>query len=111
MTLQQYIHSLRLTLPVNPTLTDWAKVEPMLSYARAVAKGPEAVKTYRDGLVAKEINKEVNRDTQIAILFNKDTEPEEYQKYQELRITCKARVDEKLATLQTKLDKILEEAD
>ena len=111
MTIYQYIHALRTTISDRPTRKEWATVEPMLSYARAVAKGPEAVKTYRDSLVAKEINKEVDRDTQIAIMFNKDSNPEEYQNYQELRVECKTRVDDRLATLQAELDKILKETE
>lgn len=108
MTLEQYIYNLRSTLPSLPTHAEWATVEPMLSYARAVAKGAEAVAEYRNKLIAKEINLVVTRDAQIAIMFNKETNPEEYQKYQEFRITCKTKVDDYLAGLQAELNKQLE---
>ena len=111
MTINQYIENLRSTLPSRPSRQDWNKVEPMLSYARAIAKGEDALKAYRSKLIAKEINTEVNRDTQIAIMFNRDIEPEEYQKYQDFRAACKAKVDDYLANLQATLDKILKEAE
>lgn len=107
MNVKDYIKNLRSSIPAFPTPDERASIEPMLSYARAYEKGAEALKAYRDRLIAREINAVHDKDAQFAILFNKDTKPEEHEAYQAFRISCKAKVDELMAKLKAELEEEL----
>ena len=59
-----------------------------------IHKASGTLERYRGLLIAEELNAlgyDINY--QIAIGFDKDTKPEEYNAYQAIRAQCKARVD------------------
>lgn len=99
--LTQYIDELRKKI-FSPEAT--VEDRERFSYAQSYKKGADALKAYRDRLIAREINAVHDKDAQFAILFNKDTEPEEYEAYQAFRIECKAKVDEHMAKLKAELE-------
>lgn len=78
-----------------------------LNYAKAYRRGEEALTLYRDRAIAAEIGRTYNQDAQLAILFNKDTHPDEYGMYQMFRAECKAKVDAEMAHLKAELEAIL----
>ena len=59
-----------------------------------IHKASGTLERYRGMLVADELNHEgYDINYQIAIGFDKDTKPEEYNTYQAIRARCKVRVD------------------
>lgn len=78
-----------------------------LAYARAYMQGEEGLNRYRDRAIAAKISKTYNQDAQLAILFNKDTHPDEYEAYQAFRAECKVAVDAEMKTLKEELEAIL----
>lgn len=80
-----------------------------LSYARAYMQGEAGLTRYRDRAIAAEIAKVHDRDAQLAILFNKDIHPEEYEAYQAFRAECKNTVDASIKMLKAELESIINE--
>lgn len=80
-----------------------------LAYARAYKNGADALKRFRDRAITAEICKKYDRDAQLAILFNKDTHPDEYGIYQIYRAECKATVDERIEAMRREISALLEE--
>ena len=78
-----------------------------IAYARAYMKGEEGLNSYRDRAIAAKIGKTYNQDAQLAILFNKDIHPDEYEAYQAFRAECKVAVDAEMKTLKEELEAIL----
>ncbi len=75
-----------------------------IAYARAYMQGAEALDRYRDRAISAEIGKTYDKDAQLDILFNWETEPEEYAAYQTFRAECKAKVDAELARLAAEVE-------
>lgn len=104
MNINKYIHTLMKQLREPSDTTNLSEVREKLAYARAYRQGEEALKRYRDRAIEREIGKTHSEGAQIAILFNKDKHPDEYEAYQTLRTECKARVDAKMEKLKTDLE-------
>jgi hypothetical protein len=68
------------------------------NYLLAKANGLEA--RFRGDEISKEIAKDVPMSEQIAILMDRDTKPEKFAKYQQLRAEAKERVDAKILAIQ-----------
>lgn len=104
MNIKQYIYQLRKQIREG----DYSpETREKLAYARAYMQGEVALEKYRDRAVAREIGKTHNADAQLAILFNKDIHPEEYEAYQAFRIECKAKVDAELEARRAELEEII----
>lgn len=104
MNINKYIHSLIKQLREPDETTNINEVRAKLAYARAYKNGDEALKRYRDRAIAAEIGKTHDKDAQFAILFNKETEPKEYEAYQAFRAECKARVDARMDGYKKELE-------
>ena len=70
-----------------------------------LAKKNGQVERFRGDEVSKEISKTVPISRQIAILMDKDTEPEQFAQYQLVRIKAKQVVDTKIAAIEAELQK------
>ena len=81
----------------------------LIRYARAYANGEEGLKQYRGRLISAEIAKKYSIDAQIAIMYNRDIEHEQYEEYQAYRAECKAIVDAKMALRKEELESALAE--
>lgn len=102
--LDKYINEARAKI-LNGIAT--AEDRERFAYAQSYRRGEEGLKAFRDRLIAKEINASYDKDAQLAILFNKDTEPSEYESYQNFRITAKAKVDKRMAALKAELEAVI----
>lgn len=99
--LDKYINELRKKIFKGVAT---AEENERFAYAQSYKKGEEGLKAFRDRLIAREINATYDSNAQLAILFNKDTEPAEYESYQAFRAACKAKVDEHMAKLKAELE-------
>lgn len=99
--LDKYINELRIKIN---RLEATAEDRERFAYAQAYKRGEEGLKAFRDRLIAKEINATYDSNAQLAILFNKDTEPSEYEAYQAFRAECKTKADEEMARLKEELN-------
>lgn len=104
MNINKYIHTLTMQLRESGASLDRDALRARLAYARAYRQGKEGLTKYRDRAIEREIGKTHSEGAQIAILFNKDKHPDEYEAYQSLRTECKARVDAKMAKLKADLE-------
>ena len=68
-----------------------------------LAKKNGQVERFRGDEISKEISKTVPLSTQIAILMDKDTEPQQFAQYQLVRTNAKQIVDEKIAAIEAEL--------
>ena len=102
MDINKYIHTL-MRQSREPS-ENRNEVRERLTYAMAYRQGEKGLKRYRDRAIEREIGKTHSEGAQIAILFNKDKHPDEYEVYQTLRTECKARVDAKMAKLEADLE-------
>lgn len=105
MTIQKYIYTLIQRIRNNPS--DSKELRAKLDYARAYAKGTAEIKKFRDRAIESEIGKAYSEGAQIAILFNKDVHPDEYEVYQTFRAECKTKVDAKIKCLKDELEAAL----
>ena len=104
MTINEYIIDLRKKQR-NPEFAEqFDTISSKLEYAFAYRGGVKALAKYRDKLIAEKINAVVDRDAQLAILFNKDTHPDEYEAYQALRVEKKAEADSEMTELRAELE-------
>lgn len=99
--LAKYINELRKKVHFGEAT---AEDREMLTYAQAYLKGAEGLRAYRKRLIVREINAVHDRDAQLAILFNEDIEPAEYEAYQAFRIECKAKADATMERLKAELE-------
>ena len=104
MNIKAYIYNLNKQFREHTAPAD-ARVK--VSYARAYMNGEEGLERYRDRAIAAKIAKTYNQDAQLAILFNKEIHPDEYEAYQAFRVECKAAVDAEMATLKAELEEAL----
>ena len=109
MTIQRYIHSLVQRVHNHPS--NESELRTRLEYARAYRYGADRLKAYRDRAIEREIGKTYTEGAQLAILFNKDIHPDEYEAYQRHRAECKARVDSAIAELESDIVRALEEGE
>lgn len=105
MTINEYIAHLERV--ATEELTD--EFDGIYLFAKAYAKGEDGIKKYRASAIASKIGETYNQDTQLAILFNRDTHPDEYEAYQAFRTECKALVDIEIESLKNELEKALKE--
>lgn len=70
-----------------------------------LAKKNGQVERFRGDEVSHEISKTVPISRQIAILMDKDTEPEQFAQYQLVRTKAKQTVDAKIAAIEAELQK------
>lgn len=105
MKIGRYIHSLVKQIRECADRTERIALQLKLDYARAYAKG--TLSRYRDLAIEREIGKTYSEGAQIAILFNKDAHPEEYEAYQAFRAECKAKVDSEMANLAADIQSAL----
>ena len=104
MNIKAYIHNLAKQMRERTAPED---AHTKLAYARAYMQGEVGINRYRDRAIAAKIGKTYNQDAQLAILFNKDIHPDEYEAYQAFRVECKAKVDSEMKTLKEELEAIL----
>lgn len=107
MTINEYIHKLMREIPNDPEAS--MTIQAKLSFARAYARGDGGLKQYRGRLISAEIAKKYSIDAQIAVMYNRDIEPEQYEEYQAYRAECKAIVDAKMALRKEELESALAE--
>lgn len=69
-----------------------------------LAKKNGQVERFRGDEVSYEISKTVPLSKQISILMDKDTEPEQFAKYQLVRAEAKRVVDAKIAAIEGELN-------
>ena len=106
MSIRKYIFNLTNQMREGTASVD---ARTKLAYARAYMQGEEGLNRYRDRAIASKIAKVYNQDAQLAILFNKDTHPDEYGEYQMFRAECKSAVDAEMAALKAELENALKE--
>ncbi len=101
--LERYVRRAWREVIQSPTDTE---VRRKFEYAKAyVAEDREtALVKLRSKWIAEEIGKTYDRDAQLAILFNKDIHPEEYEAYQSHRALCKSFVDSVLQKLREEIE-------
>lgn len=104
MTIKQYLYNLMKQAREGDRSPETRE---KIAYARAYIQGDEALNKYRDRAIAREIGKTYDSDAQLAILFNKDSHPEEYEAYQVFRAECKAKVDAELEAKKAELEDIV----
>lgn len=104
MTIKQYVYNLSKQIREGDRSPETRE---KLAYARACMQGEEGLNKYRDRAIAREIGKTYNADAQLAILFNKDIHPDEYEAYQVFRTECKAKVDSELEAKKVELEEII----
>ena len=104
MNIRTYIYNLHKQIREGTAPED---VRTKIVYARAYMNGEEALTRYRDRAIAAKIGKTYNQDAQLAILFNKDVHPDEYEAYQAFRVECKAAVDAEMQILKEELEAVL----
>lgn len=104
MNIKQYVYNLSKQIREGERSPE---AREKLAYARAYMQGEAALEKYRDSAIAREIGKTYNSDAQLAILFNKDIHPEEYEAYQTFRTECKAKVDAELEAKKAELEEII----
>lgn len=69
-----------------------------------LAKENGLLEEFRGDAIDKRLrNRGYNHSRQIAIAFDKDTKPDEYEAYQALRVEVKAEVDAEMAELEAQL--------
>ena len=102
MTIKKYMFTLIKQIRECEDMAERNALQVKLDYARAYNNGTLA--SFRDRMIEREIGKTYTVGAQIAILYNKDTIPEEYATYQAYRESCKAKVDAEIATLKAELD-------
>lgn len=107
MNIKKYRHELVLQLRETRDARLRNELSNKIGFISAYINGEKAIKRYRDRAISAEIGKTHDKDAQLAILFNKEAEPEEYEAYQALRAECKARVDAKMAKLKAELEATL----
>ena len=110
MTINEYIITLRKKRFNPEYAAEKVTIEIRLEYAIAYRKGAEALDEFRDKLIASKLNAVVNRDGQIAILFNQAKHPDEYEAYQKLRVDKKAEADAEMSAMKAELEASLKEA-
>lgn len=84
-----------------------AELLPKLQYARAYAKGESGLDAFRSKKIESMIAEKHSIGEQIAILYNKETCPDEYAAYQAFRAECKSKVDASMADLRVELEAAL----
>lgn len=107
MTINAYIYKLVKQMRECEDITERNALRVKLDYARAYKNGTLA--NFRDRAIEREIGKTYSEGAQIAILFNRDNHPDEYEAYQTFRTECKATVDENIARLNAELLASIEE--
>lgn len=89
---------------INPGAREYVE---RVEYASAYDRGECALKLYRNKEIEREIGRKYSEGAQIAILYNKDSDPDEYAAYQIFRAECKAKVDLHIAELHAELMEFL----
>jgi hypothetical protein len=107
MTIQRYIYNLRKQIRETTDATEREALNFKMRYAIAYRQGADALKALRDRLIEREIGKTYSEGAQIAILFNRETHPDEYEAYQAFRITCKNSVDVMLESLKKEIMEVI----
>lgn len=105
MNIKKYLYTLVKQRSEGNTSPELAR---RIAYARAYMQGEEGLKRYRDRAISTEIGKTYDKDAQLALLFNKETEPVEYATYQAFRTECKAKVDAEIRLLRAELEAEIE---
>lgn len=111
MTIKEYIIDLRRKQHKPEYASESEAIRIKLRYAVAYSGGVKALDKYRDKLIASKINAVVDRDAQLAILFNKDKHPDEYEAYQKLRVDKKAEADSDMAAMKAELEIALSQSE
>lgn len=107
MTMQKYIFNLNKQMRESKDIAERNSLQFKLAYARAYKQGTDALKRFRDRAIEREIGKTYTEGAQIAILFNKDIHPDEYEAYQIFRAECKTKVDAEIKALKNELEAAL----
>ena len=84
-----------------------AELRTRLQYANAYAKGESGLDALRSKKIEAMIAKKHSIGEQIAILYNKETCPDEYAAYQAFRAECKSKVDAIMAAFRVELEAAL----
>lgn len=103
MPIHIYICKLRKQMRESTNATEREALNLKMRYAIAYRQGEDALKVFRDRAIEREIGKKFTEGAQIAILYNRETNPDEYVTYQSYRAACKAKVDAYIATLSAEL--------
>lgn len=104
MNIKKYRHEIILQLRETRDARLRSELSDKVAFITAYINGEKAIERYRDRAIEREIGKTHSEGAQIAILFNKDKHPDEYEAYQTLRTECKAKVDAKMAKLKADLE-------
>lgn len=107
MNIQRYIYNLRKQIRERREPSERGALDLKLKYAMAYRQGADALKAFRDRLIEREIGKTYSEGAQIAILFNRDIHPDEYEAYQAFRIKCKNSVDAILEGLKKEIMEVI----
>mgnify|MGYP003290592370 CR=1 FL=1 len=106
--LKTYFKTLKDKIQSATTVEERNALLKKLEYARAYRWGAKALDEFRDKLIASKLNAVVNRDAQLAILFNQAKHPDEYEAYQKLRVDKKAEADVEMLAMRAELEAALE---
>lgn len=97
MTINQYLYDLITRERESTDYAERASLMREIEFVRAYKNGK--IEAYRGRAIEREIGTKFSQGAQLAILFNKDTCPQEYANYQSFRVECKAKVDQKIAEM------------
>lgn len=105
MTINEYLKKVRISY-LKSGRSD-TTIRTKLHYARAYAEGESGLDALRSKQIEAMISEKHSIGEQIAILYNKETCPDEYEAYQAFRAECKSKVDAIMADLRVELEAAL----